>query len=53
MSADRPAAMLTSVIAGRGGATVEAPPAQSPALLVLPAVADLLAVELWRRAGSS
>jgi glucosamine--fructose-6-phosphate aminotransferase (isomerizing) len=44
---------LTSVIAGRGGATVEAPPMTGPAQLVLPAVADLLAVELWRRAGSS
>jgi fructoselysine-6-P-deglycase FrlB-like protein len=44
---------LTSVIAGRGGATVVAPPVTGPAQLVLPAVADLLAVELWRRAGSS
>jgi glucosamine--fructose-6-phosphate aminotransferase (isomerizing) len=44
---------LTSVISGRGGAMVVAPPVKSPAQLVLPAVADLLAVELWRRAGSS
>jgi fructoselysine-6-P-deglycase FrlB-like protein len=44
---------LTSVIAGRGGATVVAPAAMGPAQLVVPAVADLLAAELWRRAGTS
>ena len=44
---------LAGAIAGRGGATVAAPPIAGPTQLVAPAIADLLAAELWRRAGSS
>jgi fructoselysine-6-P-deglycase FrlB-like protein len=44
---------LAAVIAGRGGATVVAPVPTGPAQLVVPAVADLLAAELWRRARTS
>jgi len=44
---------LIGVIEGRGGAAVAAPSIRGPAQLVVPAVADLLAAELCRRAGSS
>jgi fructoselysine-6-P-deglycase FrlB-like protein len=40
---------LAGVIAGRGGALVRTPPVAEPAPLVVPAFADLLAVELWSR----
>ena len=42
---------LDGVITGRGGAVVTTPALDGPAHLVVPAIADLLAVELWRRAG--
>jgi fructoselysine-6-P-deglycase FrlB-like protein len=41
---------LTAVIAGRGGAVLRTPPVAEPFQLLLPAVSDLLAVELWSRA---
>jgi fructoselysine-6-P-deglycase FrlB-like protein len=40
---------MAGVIAGRGGATVSAPALAGVSPLVAPAVADLLAVELWQR----
>jgi hypothetical protein len=40
---------LAAVIAGRGGATVSAPALAGTSPLVVPAIADLLAVELWHR----
>ena len=43
---------LAGVIAGRGGAVVRTPPVAEPARLVIPAFADLLAVELWTRAAA-
>ena len=44
---------LIGVIKGRGGAAAAAPSVTGPAQLVVPAVADLLAAELWRRARAS
>ena len=41
--------MLAGVIGGRGGTVVRTPPVAEPARLVVPAFADLLAVELWSR----
>jgi fructoselysine-6-P-deglycase FrlB-like protein len=41
---------LTAVIAGRGGAVLRTPPVAESVQLLLPAVSDLLAVELWSRA---
>ena len=43
---------LAGVIAGRGGAVVRTPPVAEPVPLVVPAFADLLAVELWSRAAA-
>lgn len=42
---------LEGVIKGRGGAVARTPSPEAPAHLVVPAIADMLAVELWRRAG--
>ena len=42
---------LAGVIAGRGGATVSAPALAGASPLEVPTVADLLAVDLWQRAG--
>jgi glutamine---fructose-6-phosphate transaminase (isomerizing) len=42
---------LEGIIIGRGGAVVRTPAFEEPARLVVPAMADMLAVELWRRAG--
>jgi fructoselysine-6-P-deglycase FrlB-like protein len=40
---------LAAVIEGRGGAVLRTPPVAEPVHLLLPAVCDLLAVELWSR----
>jgi hypothetical protein len=41
---------LERVITGRGGAVVRTPRVAGPVHLVVPAFADLLAVDLWSRA---
>ncbi|HEU5205114.1 MAG TPA: hypothetical protein VFU17_12535 [Candidatus Limnocylindrales bacterium] len=43
---------LERVVTGRGGAIVRTPPIMGPARLVLPAFADVLAADLWVRAGA-
>ena len=50
------AGRLAAVVAGRGGATVaveELLPAGVPARMLTPAVADILAAELWSRASGT
>ena len=41
--------LLEGVITGRGGAVVRAPIAPEPTRLIVPAFADVVAVELWSR----